>query len=193
MIQDNKLRIGVFGGTFDPIHIGHIDLIKNIKEEFNLDKVYVIPAGNPYQKTKVTDFDTRFEMTKIATKSMPYVEVLDIEKDDINSYTYNTMSKLKQIEDNNYFLICGSDCIFNIESFYNYEKLLKEFSFIVIPRNEERQNINNKINSLVYKDIFISNYIGENISSSMIRNDFNKYQNYLDKDVLDFIKNKNIY
>ena len=103
------------------------------------------------------------------------------------------MSKLKQVEDNNYFLICGSDCIFNIESFYNYEKLLKEFSFIVIPRNEERQNINNKINSLIYKDIFISNYIGENISSSMIRNDFNKYQNYLDKNVLDFIKNKNIY
>ena len=193
MIQDNKLKIGVFGGTFDPIHIGHIDLIKNIKEEFNLDKVYVIPAGNPYQKSKVTDFDTRFEMTKIATKSMPYVEVLDIEKNDKNSYTYNTISKLKQIEDNDYFLICGSDCIFNIESFYNYEKLLKEFSFIVIPRNEERQNINNKINSLVYKDIFISNYIGENISSSMIRNDFNKYQNYLDKDVLDFIKNKNIY
>ena len=193
MIQDNKLKIGVFGGTFDPIHIGHIDLIKNIKEEFNLDKVYVIPAGNPYQKSKVTDFDTRFEMTKIATKSMPYVEVLDIEKNDKNSYTYNTISKLKQIEDNNYFLICGSDCIFNIESFYNYEKLLKEFSFIVIPRNEERQNINNKINSLVYKDIFISNYIGENISSSMIRNDFNKYQNYLDKNVLDFIKNKNIY
>ena len=193
MIQDNKLKIGVFGGTFDPIHIGHIDLIKNIKEEFNLDKVYVIPAGNPYQKSKVTDFDTRFEMTKIATKSMPYVEVLDIEKNDKNSYTYNTISKLKQIEDNDYFLICGSDCIFNIESFYNYEKLLKEFSFIVIPRNEERQNINNKINSLVYKDIFISNYIGENISSSMIRNDFNKYQNYLDKNVLDFIKNKNIY
>ena len=193
MIQDNKLKIGVFGGTFDPIHIGHIDLIKNIKEEFNLDKVYVIPAGNPYQKSKVTDFDTRFEMTKIATKSMSYVEVLDIEKNDKNSYTYNTISKLKQIEDNNYFLICGSDCIFNIESFYNYEKLLKEFSFIVIPRNEERQNINNKINSLVYKDIFISNYIGENISSSMIRNDFNKYQNYLDKNVLDFIKNKNIY
>ena len=193
MIQDNKLKIGVFGGTFDPIHIGHIDLIKNIKEEFNLDKVYVIPAGNPYQKSKVTDFGTKFEMTKIATKSMPYVEVLDIEKDDINSYTYNTMSKLKQVEDNNYFLICGSDCIFNIESFYNYEKLLKEFSFIVIPRNEERQNINNKINSLVYKNIFISNYIGENISSSMIRNDFNKYQNYLDKNVLDFIKNKNIY
>ena len=193
MIQDNKLKIGVFGGTFDPIHIGHIDLIKNIKEEFNLDKVYVIPAGNPYQKSKVTDFDTRFEMTKIATKSMPYVEVLDIEKNDKNSYTYNTISKLKQIEDNDYFLICGSDCIFNIESFYNYEKLLKEFSFIVIPRNEEKQNINNKINSLVYKDIFISNYIGENISSSMIRNDFNKYQNYLDKNVLDFIKNKNIY
>ncbi len=193
MIQDNKLKIGVFGGTFDPVHIGHIDLIKNIKEEFNLDKIYVIPAGNPYQKTKVTDFDTRFEMTKIATKSMPYVEVLDIEKNDKNSYTYNTMSKLKQVEDNNYFLICGSDCIFNIESFYNYEKLLKEFSFIVIPRNEERQNINNKINSLIYKDIFISNYIGENISSSMIRNDFNKYQNYLDKNVLDFIKNKNIY
>ena len=193
MIQDNKLKIGVFGGTFDPIHIGHIDLIKNIKEEFNLDKIYVIPAGNPYQKSKVTDFDIRFEMTKIATKSMPYVEVLDIEKNDKNSYTYNTISKLKQIEDNDYFLICGSDCIFNIESFYNYEKLLKEFSFIVIPRNEERQNINNKINSLVYKDIFISNYIGENISSSMIRNDFNKYQNYLDKDVLDFIKNKNIY
>ena len=193
MIQDNKLKIGVFGGTFDPIHIGHIDLIKNIKEEFNLDKVYVIPAGNPYQKSKVTDFDTRFEMTKIATKSIPYVEVLDIEKNDKNSYTYNTISKLKQIEDNDYFLICGSDCIFNIESFYNYKKLLKEFSFIVIPRNEERQNINNKINSLVYKDIFISNYIGENISSSMIRNDFNKYQNYLDKNVLDFIKNKNIY
>lgn len=193
MIQDNKLKIGVFGGTFDPIHIGHVDLIKNIKEEFNLDKIYVIPAGNPYQKIKVTDFEDRFEMTKIATKSMPYVEVLDIEKDDKNSYTYNTMSKLKQIEDNDYFLICGSDCIFNIESFYNYEKLLKEFSFIVIPRNEERQNINNKINSLIYKDIFISNYIGENISSSMIRNDFNKYQNYLDKNVLDFIKNKNIY
>ena len=130
MIQDNKLKIGVFGGTFDPIHIGHVDLIKNIKEEFNLDKIYVIPAGNPYQKIKVTDFEDRFEMTKIATKSMPYVEVLDIEKDDKNSYTYNTMSKLKQIEDNDYFLICGSDCIFNIESFYNYEKLLKEFSFI---------------------------------------------------------------
>ena len=92
-------KIGVFGGTFNPIHNGHIYLAKSAYKLLNLDKVLVIPSGFSYQKSgeNVLSKYIRADMVKLAIKDYPYLEYSDIEvKKEGNSYTYSTILDLKE-------------------------------------------------------------------------------------------------
>ena len=71
-------RIGLLGGTFDPIHNGHIAIAKTAIQQLKLDKVFLIPAGNPWQKSEFTDSKHRLEMVKKAAQDLEKVEVLDL-------------------------------------------------------------------------------------------------------------------
>ena len=94
-------RIGLLGGTFDPIHLGHIAILKTALQQLKLDKMFLIPAGDPWQKQPITSPQHRLAMTKLATESISNVEVLDLE---INrsgpTYTFETLEELhKKYED----------------------------------------------------------------------------------------------
>ncbi len=88
-------RIGLLGGTFDPIHLGHIAILKTALQQLKLDKIFLIPAGDPWQKQPMTSPQHRLAMTKLATESISNVEVLDLE---INrsgpTYTFETLEEL---------------------------------------------------------------------------------------------------
>lgn len=133
-------RIGVFGGTFNPIHNGHIYLAKSAYKHLNLDKVLVIPSGFSYQKSeeKVASKDIRTNMVKLAIKDCPYLEYSDIEvRKEGNSYTFETILALKEKYKNSIlYLIIGADTLFNIESWMNPEILLSNCNLGVMLRDD---------------------------------------------------------
>ena len=137
-------KIGVFGGTFNPIHNGHIYLTKSAYKLLNLDKVLVIPSGFSYQKSgeNVLSKNIRADMVKLATKDYPYLEYSDIEvKKEGNSYTYSTILELKEeYEAAKLYLIIGADTLFNLESWKNPEILLSNCILGVMLRDDHNKS-----------------------------------------------------
>ena len=130
--------IGVLGGTFDPIHLGHYTLGNAALNEVGLDKLIVMPANiQPFKQNKRVSQDThRLKMAELAFENIPNVEVSDyeIKKGDI-SYSYDTMMHLKSVYPNDeLFFITGTDSFITIDRWYEGGKLLKNFSFIVSSR-----------------------------------------------------------
>ncbi len=106
-------RIGLLGGTFDPIHNGHLAIAKTAIQQLKLEKLFLIPAGNPWQKSEFTDSKHRLEMVKKAVQDLDKVEVLDIEvKKSGPTYTFETLRELQEKYPNSEFvLILGSDAV----------------------------------------------------------------------------------
>ena len=133
-------KIGLFGGTFDPIHMGHIALAKRVLEQFGLDKIIFIPAGNPPHKSakKITDKQHRFNMVKLATENEPSFLVSDFELlSDKPNYSYITISHFKQqYKSDEIFFIVGGDSFRDFPDWKNYKTLLSLCTFIVVPRPE---------------------------------------------------------
>ncbi|MGB3366693.1 MAG: nicotinate-nucleotide adenylyltransferase [Acidaminobacteraceae bacterium] len=143
------IRIGIMGGTFDPIHNGHLVLAEQIRTRFNLQKIYFIPVGNPPHKmnvTKSTKYD-RLNMTKLAIESNKNFEISDIEiKKEEVSYTIDTVREIRNTvnaEDKLYF-ITGADAILLIDTWKDYKELFEIVTFIGATRPgisvEELQN-----------------------------------------------------
>lgn len=142
------MRIGIMGGTFDPIHIGHLMLGEFAHEEFGLDKIWFMPNGNPPHK-EIEAMDTKLEhrvaMTQLAIQSIPYFELQDYEvREADTSYSYSTMEYFKQEypEDKFYFII-GADSLFMLDTWYKPEHLFKTCTMLAAFRdmkNPEEMN-----------------------------------------------------
>lgn len=131
-------KLGLFGGTFDPIHIGHIKLAERVLREFSLDEIVFIPAGNPPHKTdrKTADKAHRFNMVQLAVKDFPEFSVSDFEmRNDKPNYSYITISYFKEKYPNDeiYFII-GGDSFRDFPKWKNYRTLLTLCTFIVVSR-----------------------------------------------------------
>ena len=131
-------RIGILGGTFDPVHIGHISLGTAAISEANLEKLIVMPAYiQPFKQGKrVTDDEHRLAMTRLAFENVTKSEISTLEIDRMRiSYTFDTLSELKkQYPDKELFFITGTDSFMQVHSWYKGVELLKNFSFIVSSR-----------------------------------------------------------
>ncbi|WP_425538291.1 nicotinate-nucleotide adenylyltransferase [Microaceticoccus formicicus] len=132
------MKVGVFGGTFDPIHNGHLIMASFIHDEMKLDKILFLPSENPPHKTnkKITDEKIRAEMVDTAIKNDSRFDLSLIEHGGSEpDYTYNTMSKLCAANpQNEYYFIIGGDSLRSIESWYRFEELMQLIQFIVIDR-----------------------------------------------------------
>lgn len=129
-------RIGIIGGTFDPIHYGHLILAEHVREKAMLDKVIFIPAMVPPHKQdlSITESSHRLAMVLLAIDSNAAFEASDLELSLKGiSYTIHTLAKLKIIYGNDtaFYFITGSDTIFEIEKWHDYKTLLKSAGFIV--------------------------------------------------------------
>lgn len=131
-------RIGLFGGTFDPVHSGHIALAKRVVNAFSLDRLIFIPAGNPPHKQNkhVTDAKHRVEMVRLATADEPKFSVSDYEvESETPNYSYLTISHFKEaFPDDEIFFLIGGDSFRNLPDWKNYRTLLTLCTFIVVPR-----------------------------------------------------------
>lgn len=132
-------KVGIMGGTFDPIHFGHLVIAEEIRCEYHLEKILFIPAGIPPHKSdfKVSECKHRYFMTLLATITNPYFEVSKIEIDSEEvSYTINTIKKLKEIyqENTELYFITGADAICELDTWKNVGELLQMVNFIAATR-----------------------------------------------------------
>lgn len=171
------MKIGIIGGTFDPIHTGHLIIGEYARTSLKLDKVIFIPVGIAPHKDnkKISNSKTRSKMIDLAIKSNPYFHqsLIEIEREKV-AYTIDTIISLRKEyrEDELYFII-GGDCVFQIESWKDSEKLMKLCKFIVLDRGfKSKEKINKQIIKLrtLYKaDIERINSPIIEISSTEIR------------------------
>ena len=132
-------KVGIMGGTFDPIHIGHLILGENAYLQFGLDKVVFMPSGNPPHK-KDRDGGTdlqRMDMVKLAIASNTHFEISDIEmNEDGYTYTYRTLERLvKEHPDTEYYFIIGADSLFYFDSWKNPQRIADACTLVVATRN----------------------------------------------------------
>ncbi|WP_084613325.1 nicotinate-nucleotide adenylyltransferase [Microbacterium terrae] len=129
-------RIGVMGGTFDPIHHGHLVAASEVAQWFDLDEVVFVPTGEPWQKSEVSEGEHRYLMTVIATASNPRFTVsrVDIDRDG-PTYTIDTLRDLKaQRPDAELFFITGADAIAQILSWRDHDELWDLAHFVAVSR-----------------------------------------------------------
>lgn len=129
-------KYGIFGGTFNPIHFGHLMICEYLKEELGLDKVIFIPTGNPPHKSLDVSAIDRYNMVKLAISSNPDFEISDIETNRVNlSYTVDTIIELKKIYKNQkLFFLIGLDTLFQLKTWRKIEELSREIEFVVALR-----------------------------------------------------------
>jgi len=133
------LRLGILGGTFDPIHLGHLRVAEEISEKLHLEKLFLIPSAVPPHKgTKpVTPFEHRFAMTQLAAQESPKFEALDLEGHRQGfSYSVETLRELHQTfgPDPVLYFIIGMDAFLEIKTWKEYERLFDYAHFVVITR-----------------------------------------------------------
>ncbi len=133
------LKLGILGGTFDPIHLGHLRTAEEVGQELSLDKVYLIPSALPPHKNNdpITPFYHRMLMTRIAIGDSPLLEALELEgRRHGFSYSIETLQELHRMfsPEPELFFILGTDAFLEIESWKEYRKLFDYAHFVVIQR-----------------------------------------------------------
>lgn len=136
-------RIGIMGGTFNPIHNGHLAIAKQAREQFALEKVLFMPNGIPYMKDQqeVLPVGIRCEMTALAIADTPYFELSKLEAADAeqgkNTYTFETLQKLRRADpEAEYYFILGADSLYTIENWKNPAIIFQNCTILAAARDE---------------------------------------------------------
>ncbi len=208
------MRVGIFGGTFNPIHIGHIRGAISAYEAFKLDKIIFMPTGiPPHKKDDVAPAEYRYQMVQLAISDIDYLQVsrMEIDSNRVN-YTIDTILELKQAYNSDeLFFIVGTDAFFYLDLWKDYKKLIKLVSFILMRRPEyDIKPIIKKYESIIEflniedsfkKDnndtsIYIYTPPAFDISSSMVRKKIKEGKTVtyiIPEKVEKFIKEKGLY
>lgn len=187
-----NMKTGVYVGSFNPVHKGHIKVINHLLINNIVDKVIVIPTKNYWDKNNLIDINDRINMLKIYENNKIIINT------NLNElqYTYQVLDELKK-EYKDLYLIIGDDNLISFDKWKNVDEILKN-KVIVMKRNNI--NLNQYIEKFTNKDSFIivNDYVPLDISSTQIRKlitncETKDLENYLDKKVLDYILKNNLY
>src|SRR5689334_1236098 len=132
------MRVGIFGGTFDPVHTGHLILAEQAREQGQLHEVWFIPAPRPPHKDEplLTRFEQRVEMLALATAGNPAFKIDELEKERSGpSYTVDTLAELRRRHGGHeFFLLVGSDTLADLPHWHEPRRLLEYAGLLVMAR-----------------------------------------------------------
>jgi nicotinate-nucleotide adenylyltransferase len=172
-------NIALFGGSFDPPHIGHIEIINKLKEFSYIDKIVIMPTYlNPFKTTFKADAKTRLDWLKKIFKDEEKVEVCDFEVNrSKKTPTLTTVKYLKtKYNYKNIYIVIGADNLLSLNKWYGYEELKKEAKFIIATRN-----------NIKIPNRYLKLKVDKNISSTKLRQ--NPIKNFLPDILKDEIYN----
>ncbi len=203
MSNGKKIRkTGILGGTFDPIHMGHLMIGESARESLELERVILIPSGCSYMKENVSTAEHRYKMTELAISGNPYFEVSDIEtKRTGDTYSYETLEKLRVCyPDDQFYFIVGADTVFSISSWKNPELIFQNCTLAVSVREGyDMEAINQGIALLTQKyqaNICLFALDRIDISSTQIREKLqsgSSIKYYIPDSVIEYINRNNLY
>lgn len=200
---DRIYRLGIMGGTFDPIHVGHLSCAEQARVAFDLDAVIFIPAGKPVFKLNqaVTDAQVRLDMCRLATASNPYfgVSPIEIEREG-NTYTVDTLRQLRAYYPPNVelYFITGADAVLSILKWKASDEIADLARLIAVTRPGAHitDDFKREISNLTNFDIGYLEVPALSISSSMLR-DFvrngNSIRYLVTYNVFDYIQRHSLY
>lgn|SRR3989338_908081 len=187
------MKIGILGGTFNPIHIGHLILAEEVREKLKLDRIIFVPAYLPPHKdnSDIAKAPDRLKMVKLAIKGNRFFSVSDLEiKRDGRSYTIDTIKQFKEIylEDELYFII-GSDLLKYLNEWKDLAQIIKMVKFIVATRPGYRlEEIPAYISTVAIRAVDVSGY---EIRKAI--KDNNSFRYLVSDPVFSYINKKGLY
>jgi len=192
------MKIGIFGGSFNPPHKMHEEIANELLKEQLVDTIIFVPTGMKYEyKNNLIDNKYRLDMLNIIASHNKNFQVSDFECKEEVVYTHQTLDYYHKLyPQDELFFICGTDNLSYIDKWKKGEYLLENYNYIIIGRDT------NQLEPLLekykkYKDHFIiSNISPKSISSTMIREKIRKNEdcsNYIREDVLEYIKKNHLY
>lgn len=195
-------RIGIFGGSFNPIHNGHIHLIKCALNDFSLDRLILVPTALAPHKSSAeyVPAQHRLEMCRLAVSDIEKVQISSFEIDKGGkSYSIDTIEHFCEMyTSDELFLLVGSDMLFSFDKWYCYEKILEKASLCAVSRHgddiEKLEQCAEKLRK--FGQILISHSDSVPMSSSEIRHFINfgkDFSCYLPKKVVQYIKAHSLY
>lgn len=191
-------KVGIFGGSFDPPHRGHIEIARAAKERLGLDEVWLVVAGNPYQKEVHAPAEDRLRMTELAAAGLPGIKVSRTEVDRKGpSYTIDTVKEvLRQRPDAELWLVLGADALAGIKTWHNWQELLGLVKVCVVPRRPvDLESAIAEISGMARDLVVLSLGHALPLSSTEIRKQLSLGRDVkgLHPDVLSYIRRRGLY
>jgi nicotinate-nucleotide adenylyltransferase len=193
-------QTAIFGGTFNPFHIGHYEILEALQNDEEIDEIFLMPDRIPPHKDFhiLVDDEVRIEMCRIATEDFSKVKLCLIEFErEGKSYTYDTVLLLKErYPDKKFAFVCGGDMLVYFPKWYKYKELIKLMAFIVFKRTDTNmeefdatiKSLSDSGMKIKLKDELISS-----VSSTAIRNNFDENADFLPKKIRDFLNKRGVY
>ena len=196
--MEERIKMGVLGGTFDPIHIGHLYMASEVLRQFDLDRIIFVPYSNPFIKQPVANLFQRYKFVELAIRDNENFRLATYEFcEGYGDYTIFTMNRfVEKNPDFDFYYIVGCDAFENIRNWKHWEDLLAKHKFIVTTRPGYDINNSKKIVEGMGTDLNFAEILDIGISSSYIRKALfkDKEVTYLVPDnVLKYIEDNRIY
>lgn len=191
------MKIGIFGGSFNPPHKMHEEIAQKLVEDHYVEKVIFVPTGNCYPKKDLIDGKKRFSMLEILRQKNPCFNVSDFELKGKLIYTYQTLEYFKKIYPNDQiYVILGSDNLAQIKNWKNATKILENNSFLIIDRENMELQLKKEFRKYQEHIQFVPvkpNHISSTKIRCWLKENPKKAQLELDEDIFIYIKKNKIY
>lgn len=208
------MKIGILGGSFNPVHLGHIKVAQDVKATLSLDEVWLMCASTPPHKKDVPPHLHRYNMLKLALKNNPFLFPSDLEIKKRFMFTVDTLTYLNAIfgDSHDFYFLVGFDAFLEITTWKNWKKLFTLANFVIFNRSSSQENLKKLLknyfsidvkydsatDSYCYKNkkIYQVKVKSINISGSEIRDMVKKgqdFSSFLTKEVFDYIEANNLY
>ncbi len=193
------MRIGIFGGSFNPPHRMHLDIGREMVAKGYVDRVIYVPTGKKYPKSDLLEDNLRYQMVSLMVQDKEYLEVSDYELQNHLVYTYQTLEyfKEKYPEDEIYFIL-GSDLYSSFSTWKNYSYILEHYKILIVLRDDDQLSDLEGLYREFKKQVVFTDVHPFVLSSTRVRealreNDFLFVRNYVSPKVVDFIIEQGLY